>query len=154
MGAFKNMKSIKLMFLMILTIVSFTSCDSGAEQTGESIKQTTSINETARVVAYDTIGLKFTNDSLAIYDGDYVVDTWEKVDKTSPKYNDIVNIVENTGCSTCRLHCKAWKRLGNGSFLVSCDDGLNYHAVYAQGSWHLYGYPSYGTSDGYYGNGH
>ncbi len=148
------MQSIKLMFLMMVVgMITFTSCDSGAEQISESNKKTTSVNQTARVSTYDTIGLKFTSDSLAIYDGDYVVDTWEKVDKTSEKYNDVVSTITNLNCSTCRMQCKAWRRIGNGSFLVKCNDGLNYHAVYANGSWHLYGYPSYGTDDGYYGNG-
>ena len=148
------MKKVFLALLAILAI-TFYNCTNDTIDNKQSTNTVENVNynnsETARLVAYDTVGLSFTSDSLAVFDGDYVVDTWNPVDYESETYHDIYNLIQNSSCATCKtLHCKAYRKV-SGGWLVTCEDGVNYFAYLDNSNhWQLMVNTPSGTSSNYF----
>lgn len=101
--------------MILIGMISFTSCDSGMEQTNGLNTEVSNSNK----------------------EGDFVwveLENLEKREQITSTVNDFIN---NTQCSTCTHRCQTVGALNNHSWIVDCDDDTTYVATYCGGSWYI-----------------
>ena len=96
--------------MLLIGMISFTSCDSETELKQESTQRTFELVE--------------------VQDQEIISDVISVAEDN----------LNNTECSTCKVDCKVRRRVSGNSWVIGCNNGHSYFVYTCAGDWYVYQY--------------